>query len=185
MEISLHILDIAENAIASGSRLLEIELEESGSEYRVTVRDDGCGMTECELGMCLLEGYTTKEHGMGLGLPKFMRAAEGCGGTFSISSTTDGGTTVAATFPKADGVVLGDMTGAVCAVISGIGDGDVVFTHDIAEDGRVGRVGLDTRAERRVLGGVSISTPEVILFLREYIEGQYKTQYNIIEGEKI
>ena len=41
MEVSLHILDIAENAILSGCRLLEIELEETPTEYRVTVRDDG------------------------------------------------------------------------------------------------------------------------------------------------
>ncbi len=176
MEVSLHILDIAENAILSGCRLIEIELEETPLEYRVTVRDDGEGMTEEELSMCLVEGYTTKENGMGLGLPRFRRAAESCGGTFSISSTPGRGTKVRATFPKVGDVVLGDITGAVCAVISGIGDGDIVFTHDIECGGNTYRVGLDTRAERRVLGTLELSTPEVILFIKEYLSGQYKTK---------
>lgn len=185
MELSLHILDVAENAVLSGASLIEIELDETPDAVAVTVTDDGCGMTEEELGLSIVEGYTTKEHGLGLGLPKFRSAAVNCGGTFSIKSVPARGTTVRATFPKNEELPLGDMTGAVCALLSGIGEGNVVFTHDITDEDGTYRVGLDTRAERRVLGDVPISTPEVIIFMREYLGGQYNNKNTIFGGENL
>lgn len=185
MEISLHILDIAENAILSGASLIEIELDETPDEVAVTVTDDGCGMTDEELVLSVTEGYTTKEHGLGLGIPKFRSAAESCGGTFSIESKPQRGTAVRATFPKRGGLPLGDMTGAVCALLSGIGEGNIVFTHDIMDSNGMYRVGLDTRAERRILGDIPISTPEVIIFMREYLGDQYNNKNTIFGGENL
>ncbi len=178
MEISLHILDIAENAIAAGASLLEIELIEKKDGYYVTVSDDGVGMDEDELSHSVLERYSTKRYGCGLGLPKLKRAASISGGTFSISSEKGGenhGTTVRASFPKIERGTeqLGDMTGVICSILLGIGDGDLVFTHDITENDISYRVGIDTRAYRRVLGEVPLSTPDVIVSVRHMIEEQY------------
>lgn len=180
MELSLHILDIAENAILSGASLIEIELEETPDMLDVTIADDGCGMTEDELRMSLVEGYSTKPNGPGLGLPKFSDAVTSSGGTFSIESRPGGGTTVSAEFPKMASPPLGDIAGAVMALLSGIGDADLVFTHDMRDGGQLYRAGLDTRVARRMLGEVPISTPEAIISLSGYLSEQYNK--NIIFG---
>ena len=45
-ELSLNILDIAENSVKAGATLTEITVEETDSRLALTVKDDGCGMTE-------------------------------------------------------------------------------------------------------------------------------------------
>ena len=184
MELSLHILDIAENAILSGASLIEIELEETRSSLGVKIVDDGRGMSDRELRLALTEGYSTKPFGLGLGLPKFLDAARASGGTFSIESTPGKGTTVTAKFPKKTSPPLGDIAGTVTSLLSGIGGADVVFTHDMKDGARVCRVGLDTRAVRRVLGDVPIFTPEAVIAVSGYIVEQYK-QNNIFGGENL
>jgi DNA mismatch repair ATPase MutL len=43
-ELSLNILDIAENSLKAGAALTEISLLETEDELTVTIKDDGCGM---------------------------------------------------------------------------------------------------------------------------------------------
>ena len=45
-EISLNILDIAENSVKAGATLTEIYVDEIGDELTLTIKDDGCGMDE-------------------------------------------------------------------------------------------------------------------------------------------
>ncbi len=184
MELSLHILDIAENAILSGASLIEIELTESADVLDVVISDDGRGMDEDELRLSLFEGYTTKPCGLGLGLPRFADVVSASSGTFSIESRPGVGTTVSAEFPKKTSPPLGDIVGAVRALLSGIGDGDLVFTHDMCEGGISFRAGLDTRTARRMLGEVPISTPEAVISLSAYLQEQYNKN-TIFGGENL
>ena len=47
-ELSLNILDIAQNSISAGASLITIDVSESRKEHllTLTVSDNGCGMTE-------------------------------------------------------------------------------------------------------------------------------------------
>ena len=45
-ELSLNILDIAENSVRAGALLIEISVIETEDTLKLTVKDDGCGMTE-------------------------------------------------------------------------------------------------------------------------------------------
>lgn len=179
MEISLHILDIAENAVAAGASLVEIEIDETDLAYDVTVTDDGVGMSEKELSLAVVAGYTTKPNGSGFGLPKLIEACSDQNGEFSISSPeTDGhGSRVRATFPKKErgGAVLGDIVGAVAAAAMNESGCDIVFTHDMhGEYGYIARVGIDTRTLRHAAGDIRHFTPEMVLFIREELTCQYE-----------
>ena len=52
-EISLNILDIAENSVKAGATLIEIDLTQTGAVLQIVIKDDGCGMSP----------ENTEEHG--------------------------------------------------------------------------------------------------------------------------
>ena len=45
-ELSLNILDIAENSVKAGALLTEITVEEDSERLRIIINDNGCGMDE-------------------------------------------------------------------------------------------------------------------------------------------
>ena len=45
-ELSLNILDIAQNSIRAEASLIEILLDETDSSLKLTIRDNGYGMSE-------------------------------------------------------------------------------------------------------------------------------------------
>ena len=44
-ELSLNILDIAENSVIAGASLVQILLRETPERLTLTIADNGCGMT--------------------------------------------------------------------------------------------------------------------------------------------
>lgn len=84
-ELSLHILDITENAVAAGARQVFIAMTEDRVEDRLMleIRDDGTGMDAADLKQVLDPFFTPKKvRRVGLGLPLLAQAAEDAGGGF-------------------------------------------------------------------------------------------------------
>ena len=50
-ELSLNVLDVAQNSISAGAKLIEIDIREDTAKRLLTIRiaDDGCGMTREKL----------------------------------------------------------------------------------------------------------------------------------------
>lgn len=174
-ELSLNILDITENSVKAGATLTEISITESGDTLTLTIKDDGCGMSEEILKTVENPFYTTRTtRKVGLGIPLLKLAAEQTGGEVKIISSTDSnhhGTTVTAVFYKnhLDFTPLGDVEETIVTLIQGHPDTDFLFTHQTA----LGEVKLDTRELRVVLEGVPLDTYEVIVWIREYLNEQY------------
>jgi signal transduction histidine kinase len=82
-ELSLNILDIAQNSIKAGAQHLEIELDQRGTVLTITITDDGRGMSP-EFAAAAADPFTTTRttRKVGMGLPLFKMAAEQTGGTF-------------------------------------------------------------------------------------------------------
>jgi anti-sigma regulatory factor (Ser/Thr protein kinase) len=99
-DLSLHILDLAENAISAGAGRIEIAVNENERRDLLTVRvtDDGRGMTGEELDRALDPFFTTKRKRTGLGLALLAQTAGLCGGTVAIDSAPLKGTKVTARF---------------------------------------------------------------------------------------
>lgn len=183
-ELSLNILDIAMNSVAAGATLIKIELEENEDVLSVRISDNGCGMSEDVLKNVISPFCTSrKTRKVGLGIPFFKLASEQTGGTFCISSKCkeefpdEHGTVTSASFIKKhlDFTPLGDIVGTVVTLVQGMGEGiDLVFTH--ASENRE-KIELDTRAVREILGeGVPLSTPDVLVWIKEFL----KEKYNIL-----
>ena len=88
-ELALNVLDIAENSLAAGAKLIEIVLSFNLAKdtMRILICDDGCGMDE-ETVKKVTDPFTTSRttRSVGMGLPLFKYSAESAGVRFSISS---------------------------------------------------------------------------------------------------
>jgi anti-sigma regulatory factor (Ser/Thr protein kinase) len=123
-DLSLHVLDIAENAVAAGARKVDIRVTEDEEKDRLTIEieDDGKGMDEETLKKAKDPFFTTKERGkVGLGLSLLSQAARECEGEFEVRSEIGRGTVVKATFRSShiDLKPLGDMSQTLGALIAG------------------------------------------------------------------
>ncbi len=180
-ELSLNVLDIAENSIKAGASLTEILIDESEDTLTITIRDDGCGMKPETVLAAQNPFYTTRTtRSVGLGIPLFKMSAEMTGGKFTLTSRhkdefpNSHGTEISASFNKKhiDYTPLGDIVESVVTLIQGHPDTDFEFIHSLSGE----RVELKTRELREVLGDVPLNTFDVIVWIREYLTQQYTNE---------
>lgn len=177
-ELSLNILDIAENSVKAGAALTEISIDENDEQFILTITDNGCGMTEEILKTVTDPFYTTRTtRKVGMGLPLLKLEAELTGGSLEITSKhisqfpDSHGTRVCAVFNKnhIDFTPLGDVVASITTLIQGHPDTEFLFSHKTVK----GEVCLDTRELRVVLEGVPLDTYEVVKWIEEYLKEQY------------
>ena len=175
-ELALHLLDIVKNSTAAGATLVEVCLtEDEAQTLTIVIRDNGRGMSPDFLA-AVSDPFTTTRttRKMGLGIPLLRMSAELTGGSLSIASTLGAGTRLQAVFDGGhiDCPPLGDLPGTISLLIQGAPDLRLVYTH--RRDGQA--VTLDTQDLRDQLGGgISLAEPEVVLWIREYLEEQEGT----------
>lgn len=180
-ELSLNILDIAENSTKAKATLVEISITEDDSVLEISIKDDGTGMTEDVLRSVTDPFYTTrKTRSVGMGIPLFKIAAEQTGGDLRITSRhiddspIDHGTTITARFNKnhIDFTPLGDVASTVVTLIQGHPSIDFLFTHK----SNTREVSLDTRELREVLDEVPLDSFEVLIWIKENLAEQYRQE---------
>lgn len=169
-ELSLNILDIAQNSIAAGATIVTVRVEENSAADRLTlaVEDNGKGMTAEQVVQVMDPFYTTRTtRKVGMGIPLFRMAAEMAGGGLTIDSTPGAGTTVTAAFSLSniDRMPLGDMADTMVTLIRLNPQLDFVYRHTV--DGAVFE--LDTRTLRETLGEVPLNEPEVAGWISDYL----------------
>lgn len=169
-ELSLNVLDIAQNSVAAGSSLVTVEAIENTAKHELTlcVADNGKGMTKEQLEAVRDPFFTTRTtRKVGLGVPLFKMAAEMTGGGLTIESELGKGTTVTAVFKTdhVDFTPLGDMTSTIVALITM--NTHIDFVYHFKKDKY--EFSLDTRKLKEILGDVSLSEPSIAQWLTEYI----------------
>jgi hypothetical protein len=175
-ELSLFILDLAQNSLTADAGLVKIWLIESREQNRltVTVADNGCGMTPEILEKAVDPFMTTKEQRhkkIGLGLPFFKQLIEMCDGTFQIRSRAGIGTVTRGTFPldNVDQPPIGKLDETIFSLVAG--NPEVDFRYTWKKDGRTHV--FDTRPVRAALGADALKlwqTPEILEWLREAVK---------------
>lgn len=175
-ELSLNILDIAENSFKAKASLVEISILQEENMLSIIIKDNGCGMDE-EFLSRVTDPFTTTRttRKVGMGIPLFKMAAEQSGGSFNITSKVGVGTTVTATFEidNVDRPPLGDIADTIVSIIGNLGDCDLIFRYKAFETDFT----LDTKEVRRELENLPINTPEILVFLRDMIKENVKTYF--------
>lgn len=114
-EISLNILDVAQNSVRAEASLIEISvnIDSATDRLEIIIRDNGCGMTPEQVESVTDPFFTTRTtRKIGLGIPFFKQSAELTGGSFGIKSEVGKGTETAAVYvlSSIDRMPLGNMT---------------------------------------------------------------------------
>ena len=177
-ELSLNILDIAQNSVKAKAKTVRITLTERDGTLTIRIEDDGCGMKEDFL-RSVTDPFTTTRttRSVGMGIPLFKLAAEQTGGSFAVSSRHEEyypdnhGTVTEAVFHQEhlDYTPLGDIVSTVAVLIQGSPDIRWVFSHQTDN----GEVTLDTDVLKEVLGDVPLNNTEVINWISGYLAEQY------------
>jgi anti-sigma regulatory factor (Ser/Thr protein kinase) len=170
-ELSLNVLDVAQNSIVAGADLITIAVTEDTAADRLTIviGDNGRGMTPEQLQKVRDPFYTTRTtRKVGMGIPLFRMAAEMTGGALDIQSEAGKGTTVTAVFALShiDRMPLGDMTGTVTALIRLNPHLDFRYIQTV--DGV--SFEMDTRELRDILGDVPLNDPDVMEWIGGYLK---------------
>jgi signal transduction histidine kinase len=133
-DLSLHILDIAENSIAAEAGKIEIIIDENREKDLLTIeiKDDGKGMDQETLKKAVDPFYTTrKTRRVGLGLSFLSQAAEESGGNMELTSIPNEGTKIMATFRLShpDCKPMGDISQTIKMLVISHPEINFVYEH--------------------------------------------------------
>jgi hypothetical protein len=170
-DISLHILDIAENALKAGATRIEIYVIEDieNDRLQLQILDNGKGMDEQMVQSVTDPFVTTRtERRVGLGLPLLAESARMAGGNIQIKSEPGKVTIIEADFvySNIDRKPLGDTVRTMMMLIAGNAGVDFYYFHKKNNQSYC----LDTEELRKHLEEVPINHPDVIRFIRKDME---------------
>jgi anti-sigma regulatory factor (Ser/Thr protein kinase) len=173
-DISLHILDIAENSIRADAKCISVTVVRDGKNdlLRIEVIDDGKGMDAETLAKVRDPFFTTKHKKTGLGIPLLTQAAEQTGGTLVIESEPGTGTRVLVTFGLShmDRPAIGNMAETLITLIAGHADRDYVYEEREGEYS----FRFDTRELKAELEDVPINTPAALAAIKGMLQDEMK-----------
>lgn len=169
-DLSLHVLDIAENSIRAGALCIQIELIEDQENNLLTlsIQDNGKGMTDQMQEKVESPFFTTRTtRRVGLGIALLKQNCEISGGELVITSEIGVGTKIKATmqYNHIDRLPIGDMKCTLMSLITANPEIDWVYRRCVDEVD----FELDTRQIKEVLQNVPINHPEVIKWITENI----------------
>jgi len=169
-DISLHILDLAQNSVTAGAEKIEIVIDcDENSEFlTLSIKDNGCGMT-AEFLASVTDPFTTSRttRKVGMGIPFFKLACEQAGGEFSIYSVMNEGTELKGSLEveNIDRLPIGDVGDTVAFLISSSPQTRFLLTLKSLN----GDFCFDTEAVKEEIGEVPITEYEILQWIKEYI----------------
>ena len=174
-EISLNILDIANNSIRAGANLIEIEIRihKDTNKLLLIITDNGSGMNKDMMANVEDPFFTSRTtRNIGLGIPFLKSAALITGGSFNIESEPGEGTKISAEFVLShiDCMPLGDISSTIYALIISNAQIDFIYTYKLDNKS----FQLDTRQFRNILGSIPLDVPEVSAYIMEYLIENHK-----------
>ena len=179
--IAEHILDIVQNSLRAKATLIEIMVDEDKNEdfCNIEIKDNGGGMDKDILDQATDPFFTSRNtRKIGLGLSLLMQNAEKVGGTFSIHSEKDKGTSVKAVFQLSniDRAPFGEIADIYLLLVAGNKDLELNYIHRT----NYGLYELHSKELFSALGDISPYQKEMKEAIIEMIENNLKE----IEKEK-
>lgn len=179
-ELSLYILDIAQNSIAARAQNIEISINENrcNNFLIIEISDDGKGINKELLLNVTNPFYTTRtSRKVGLGLPLLREICELSNGSLEIQSIENVGTKIKAVmeYDHLDRLPIGNIVETIYALILN-NQIDLVYQHIINNKIFI----FKSKEIKDILDGVSITDYEVMKWIKEYIA----SGINCLEEEK-
>ncbi len=186
-DLSLHLLDLAQNSITAGASLVTIHLSVDEKGWLTMVlKDDGKGMSPELLARVTSPFATTRTtRKVGLGIPMMMENAEKAGGKLTIRSEVGVGTEMTVTMDTGniDCLPLGDLSGTLLSLII-----TNPLTPEFLFEGKTpkGECAFDTREVRGALGSdIPLNEPEVAAWLQEALKEEIDPIFGGVQNNEI
>ena len=170
-DLSLHILDLAQNSVRAEASLVEISVSVDEKKWiTISIADNGKGMDEALKNSVLSPFATTRTtRKVGLGIPLMAQNARLTGGDVHLESRVGKGTTLTATLDggSIDCLPLGDLSSTMVSLISAN-----PYTPDFVLHCRSvkGEMTFDTRQVRQILSDVALNEPEITAWMLSAIQ---------------
>jgi anti-sigma regulatory factor (Ser/Thr protein kinase) len=169
-ELSLHVLDIVRNSIRAEASKISILVEEAIDDNKlvISIEDNGKGMNEEILKKIENPFYTSRDvRNVGLGIPLMKAAAERCNGSIKIQSEEGVGTKLYCEmdYDHIDRAPLGKIQDTIMILLNDSDKYELVYTHVYNGNYFV----FDTVKIKEILDGVPMDSPDVLMWIREYI----------------
>lgn len=170
-ELSLHLLDIAENSVAVGAnRICITVLEDTRTDLlQMSVEDNGKGMDAQTVARVIDPFFTSRTtRKVGLGIPLLKEAAEACNGFLKIESELGKGTKIFVQFQRnhIDRMPLGDLSSTYLNLV--IANPSIHWILKYKVDDR--EFVFDDEPIKAELQGIEFTEPPILSYLRETIE---------------
>jgi hypothetical protein len=177
-EISLHILDIAENSVAAGASKIQVRVhEDHSSDQLITIiADNGKGMDAVTVAQVIDPFFTSRTtRKVGLGIPLLKAAAEACDGALTIQSSPGNGTEINVHFRYShiDRMPLGDLASTFVSLLVAYPDIDWFFEYSNTSDlpdVPVRSFKFENESFKEALEGCSYSEPTILSYIRGLFE---------------
>lgn len=179
-EIALHIYDIVQNSVRANAENVWLTILEDDSDdvLKITIRDDGSGMSKEVAEGVKNPFYTTRTtRKVGLGISLFELAANQSNGYLSIDSEEGVGTTLTVQFQKShiNRSPMGNLPETI--YLLSLGEINVIYEHTIN-----GKTFNYNKAEiLEVLGDVPLQNYDVKLWIEDYIKQNLESISGITE----
>lgn len=172
-ELSLNILDIAQNSVKANAGKIFISISARNGLLKISVKDNGSGMTP-EFLKNVEDPFTTTRttRKVGLGIPLFKMAAKSAGGDFKIDSKPNEGTQVTATFKidHIDRMPLGNVGETLASLILTNPEKDFYLDYEVENR----KYEFNTPDLKEFLENVPIESPEIIAYIKDTINENIK-----------
>ncbi len=170
-ELSLHLLDIAENSAAANATCVTVLVEEDTGDdrLRMVVEDNGKGMSEAQAKAALTPYFTSRTtRKVGLGIPLLKEAAEACNGYLTLESQPGKGTRLEVVFQRShiDRMPLGDLAGTFLTLLVGFPAVNWLLKYRM--DDR--NFEVDALQIKQEIGEIPITEPGILSFVKEYLK---------------
>jgi hypothetical protein len=170
-ELSMHILDIAQNSVRAKGKNIIIEVKEliDINIFEFSIKDDGSGIPK-EIFDTIKDPFTTSRtmRKVGLGIPLLNDTCSICNGELILDTKKDIGTSIKATmeYNSIDRPPLGDIVGTIAGLITSNENINIKYIHTYNE----GKFDISTNEIKEVLGEVPLTNIEVYKWLKGFIK---------------
>lgn len=174
-DLSLYLLDIAQNSIAAKADIIEITIVEDfdGNRLELTIKDNGTGMSDEVIQLVTNPFYTTRTtRRVGLGIPFLKMAANLANGDLEISSELGKGTIIKTWFElnNVNTPPLGDITETLFILMIHPEIKDLKYVHRYQMD----TFEFSSSTIKDILDGVPFTEPSVMTYLKSYLNDNIK-----------